>query len=71
VSPVTAEGRIIAVFLMLTGIGVIGIFTATVASLFVEQESGTDMAAIDARLKAIEHKLEALLAREQGPTRQG
>jgi voltage-gated potassium channel Kch len=37
VSPVTLEGRLIAVVLMLTGIGVIGVFTATVAALFFEQ----------------------------------
>jgi voltage-gated potassium channel len=36
ISPSTVEGRIIAVVLMLTGIGVIGIFTATVVSFFFE-----------------------------------
>jgi voltage-gated potassium channel len=43
VSPVTLEGRVIAVVLMLTGIGVIGVFTATVASFFFadQQESET------------------------------
>jgi voltage-gated potassium channel len=60
VSPVTVEGRFIAVFLMLTGIGVIGIFTATVASFFFEQER-TDMADVRDRLAAIEQKLNLLL----------
>jgi voltage-gated potassium channel Kch len=36
VSPATAEGRLIAVALMLIGIGVISALTATIASFFVE-----------------------------------
>ena len=60
VSPVTTEGRIIAVILMLTGIGVIGVFTATVANAFFESDSG-EAAALAARLTAIEAKLDRLL----------
>jgi voltage-gated potassium channel len=67
VSPVTAEGRIIAVVLMLTGIGVIGIFTATVASVFFEQDRG-ELADVQVRLEAIEAKLDVLLARDSRPT---
>ncbi len=37
--PVTTEGRIIAGFLMTTGVGLFGIFTGYVASLFVEDKS--------------------------------
>ena len=40
VYPVTPEGRLIAIFVMVTGIGVIGVFTATVASLFFEHYQG-------------------------------
>ena len=61
VSPVTLEGRLIAVFLMFTGIGVIGVFTATVASYFFEQEQ-KDVQTLTSRLDAIERKLDALLA---------
>jgi len=64
VSPVTAEGRVIAVFLMLTGIGVIGIFTATVANHFFEQDDG-ESEDVAARLSAIEAKLDRLLSREK------
>ena len=62
-SPVTTEGRIIAVALMLVGIGVIGVFTATVASWFVEQERAPEPADADLRrrLEAIEGKLDALI----------
>ena len=63
VSPVTTEGRVIAVLLMLVGIGVIGVFTATVASLFFEQEAGSELASVEARLNAIEQKLDDLLSR--------
>jgi voltage-gated potassium channel len=62
ISPVTGEGRVIAVILMLTGIGVIGMFTATIASFFFEQGSSSDD--VLARLDAIERKVDELLARE-------
>jgi voltage-gated potassium channel len=61
ISPATTEGRIIAVVLMLLGIGVIGAFTATVASFFVAQEEGSELAEIAARLARVEAKLDALL----------
>jgi voltage-gated potassium channel len=66
VSPVTFEGRIIAVILMLTGIGVIGIFTASVASYFFEQDQA-DTAELIARMEAIERKLDLLLNRDHSP----
>jgi voltage-gated potassium channel len=60
VSPVTLEGRLIAVLLMLIGIGVIGVFTATVASFFLEaqQDQTADVAA---RLALVEAKLDVVL----------
>ena len=61
ISPVTTEGRIIAVVLMLLGIGVIGAFTATVASFFVAQDEGSELRAIEARLDRLEGKIDALL----------
>jgi voltage-gated potassium channel len=64
VSPVTAEGRVITVALMITGIGVIGVFTATVASLFFEQDASSDTAAIEARLARVEDKLDRLLGED-------
>jgi voltage-gated potassium channel len=64
VSPITLEGRLIAVLLMLTGIGVIGVFTATIASLFFEQDRN-EIADFSARLEVIEKKLDAILAKDQ------
>jgi voltage-gated potassium channel len=61
ISPATTEGRVIATGLMLLGIGVIGAFTATVASFFVQQDEGAEMAVINARLERIERKLDMLL----------
>jgi voltage-gated potassium channel len=61
VSPVTGEGRAVAVFLMLVGIAVIGVFTATVASYFFEQQRGDHQSQVDERLKAIEEKLDQIL----------
>jgi voltage-gated potassium channel len=65
ISPATTEGRVIASCLMLLGIGVIGAFTATVASFFVQQDEGADLAEIEARLARVEQKLDALLARSE------
>ncbi len=64
ISPVTTEGRVIAVALMLLGIGVIGAFTATVASFFVTQEEAPDFKAMARQLAQLEAKVDVLLARE-------
>jgi voltage-gated potassium channel len=44
--PVTAGGRAVAVFLMLLGIGLIGILTATVASVFMKEHTDANQAVI-------------------------
>jgi voltage-gated potassium channel len=60
VSPVTAEGRLIAVALMIVGIGFIGVFTATLTSFFLEPRVADEQQNIDDRLARIEAKLDAL-----------
>jgi voltage-gated potassium channel len=62
VSPVTPEGRVIAVVLMLVGIGIIGVFTATIASFFVGQDQTSDQQGIEARLASIEKRLDEIAA---------
>jgi voltage-gated potassium channel len=62
-SPVTTEGRFIAVLLMLTGIGVIGVFTATVASMFFEDDREDSAPDVHERLDHLERKLDAVLDR--------
>jgi voltage-gated potassium channel len=64
VSPATLEGRVIAVVLMLAGIGVIGVFTATLASLFVEHEKTDPFGELNARLDRLERKLDSILLPE-------
>ena len=51
--PVTATGRIVAVALMIGGIAVLGLTTATVASWLVERVSARDESQIDALSKQI------------------
>ena len=63
----TGEGRLIAVLLMLTGIGVIGVFTATIASVFMIQDDEDHFASIHARLDGLSAKLDRLLAERQHP----
>lgn len=42
ISPVTPGGRIIGVIIMFLGIGILGLFTATIASIFVEKKIKAD-----------------------------
>jgi voltage-gated potassium channel len=52
--PVSAGGRGVAVVLMLTGIGLVGVLSATVASYFVGQRADKDMLELHRRLDRIE-----------------
>src|SRR5215831_11169135 len=61
--PVSAGGRGVAVVLMLIGIGLIGVLTATVASYFVEEKTSQDKTELNERLTRIEAMLAQALAR--------
>ena len=58
--PVSAGGRGVAVVLMLTGIGLVGVLSATVASYFVGRQSDQDMAELHRRLDRIETALQRI-----------
>ncbi len=74
--PVTEGGRIVAVILMLVGIGLIGVLTATVASVFIKEHTdankeefkkghadlGQQLSVISDRLADVEHRLGATTA---------
>lgn len=60
ISPVTVLGRITAVVLMLTGIGLLGTVAASIAAYFVGQDSQDDMTIVMDRLERIEAILERL-----------
>jgi voltage-gated potassium channel len=71
ISPTTTEGRLIAIVLMLVGIGFISIFTATLASFFFDQnkeEHATQLMQIEARLAQLERKQDEILAPMQQRT---
>lgn len=61
VSPVTGEGRLIAVALMVVGIGFIGVFTATVTSFFLTPDRPSEQNSVEDRLARIEGKLDELM----------
>jgi voltage-gated potassium channel len=63
--PVTPAGQGVAVVLMLVGIGLIGVLTATVASYFVETRADREKALLDERLDRIEAMLAQVLDRER------
>ena len=72
--PVTADGRGVAVVLMIVGIGLIGAITANVAAFFVSQEDAADrqrLEALEDRLDRIERLLEVIagqsLSTQVGP----
>ena len=56
--PVSAGGRGVAVVLMLTGIGLVGALSATIASYFVGQQAEHDMTELRRRLDRIESLLQ-------------
>jgi voltage-gated potassium channel len=75
--PVTVEGRFVAIGLMLGGIALIGVVTASFATWLIDRVRQTevqvealtreDMAAVMHRLKAIEDRLDLLLMPDSGP----
>jgi voltage-gated potassium channel len=65
--PVSAGGRGVAVVLMLVGIGLIGVLTATVASYFVEQKADEDTADLNERLDRMEAMLVKLTQESDSP----
>ena len=57
--PISAEGRVVAVFLMAAGVGVFGTFSGLVASWFLSpaaQETDTDLAEIKELLKDLRER---------------
>ena len=72
--PVSAGGRGVAVVLMLVGIGLIGVLTATVASFFIERQSADADERLDAmqsQLNEIEGLLRHIAAQSQLEASQG
>jgi voltage-gated potassium channel len=55
--PVTGAGRVVATGLMLTGIGLVGALTATIASFFVQQQHTQELAEIKGQLQEIRELL--------------
>jgi voltage-gated potassium channel len=58
--PVTAEGRVIGAALMIVGIGVVGMVTASLAYRFIASPNPVDASALDRRLQRIEERLDEL-----------
>jgi voltage-gated potassium channel len=57
ISPVTPGGRLVAVALMLFGIGLTATLAASVAAYFVKQDSGSELDEVIARLDRVERLL--------------
>jgi voltage-gated potassium channel len=55
--PTTGSGKWVAVALMLTGIGLVGVLTATIASFFVQQQHSEELAEVKAQLQEIRELL--------------
>ena len=58
--PMTAGGRGVAVALMIAGIALFGVITATIAAYFVEQEEEQSDSAVAAKLDEISMRLERI-----------
>jgi voltage-gated potassium channel len=64
--PVTGAGKFVAVALMLTGIGLVGFLTATVASYFVKEQHSDELDEVKATLNRVLHLLEASASTANG-----
>jgi voltage-gated potassium channel len=62
--PVTGAGRFVATGLMLTGIGLVGALTATIASFFVQQQHTEELAEIRGQLQEIRELLVPVTAQD-------
>jgi voltage-gated potassium channel len=64
ISPATPIGRLVAVILMFTGIGLFSTLAAAVAAYFVGEDEGRELVEIEARLDRIEILLQRLTDQE-------
>jgi voltage-gated potassium channel len=69
ISPVTALGRLVAVALMLVGIGLTATLAASVAAYFVNQDKGGDIVEVIARLDSVKRLLVKLGAQGESENR--
>jgi len=60
ITPQTGIGRLLAVVIMVLGIGLMAVITANIASWFVEQDRQTESESIQERLSRIEEQLRQL-----------
>lgn len=67
VVPVTAQGRVAGVLLMIVGIGLLSWITATLASVFVETQDEPVDEALHAKLDELAERLARIEARLPGP----
>jgi len=61
--PVTTLGRCVAIVLMLVGIGLLGVITATVASFFVQEHTDANKAKIEESHQDLTAQLDAIAVR--------
>jgi voltage-gated potassium channel len=66
IAPSTLWGRVIAVLLMLSGIGLISTFSATITSYFVGQQEATDIKELRDQMDRIERALAEIAAHPSG-----
>ncbi len=68
--PVTAEGRVIAVFLMITGVGLFGTFTGFIASLFVTPDSKpNELQKLTDEIRDLKEQIKQLSEKQNGQER--
>ena len=61
--PVTTGGRAVAIVLMTTGIGLLGVLTANIAAWFVEEDREDEMTVLRNEIAELSNKLDQLLER--------
>ena len=71
ISPVTPLGRLVAVALMLFGIGLTATLAASVAAFFVKADQGANLDEVVARLDRVERLLMRQTEQGDRPTKEG
>jgi voltage-gated potassium channel len=66
IAPTTIWGRLVAVLLMLTGVGLLSTLAASITAHFLEQDSAADMREVKERIGRIENLLIEVLAERNG-----
>ena len=66
--PTTVAGRVVAAGIMVLGIGLFGVLTASLSSFFLSQEQDSDLARLQAEVAGLRQEVAALVKLQTAPS---